>query len=273
MNLAMSNIAWSPSLDDQVGRVLRDAGLSGVEIAPTKVWPRPLDADPADVDDYRRGWQRRGFPIVALQALLFGQDDLRLFEEGDEGRARMFRYLEGILELARRLGARVLVFGSPKARRREDLSTDEAMPIAGGFFRDAGEAAARREECLCIEANPPEYGADFIVNAEEAINLVRLVDHPGFRLHLDTACMHLAGDDLPASIGVGASLLRHFHVSERNLSSVGGSSSPIEHALAAEALRRVGYGGFVSVEMRAVAPDRQLDVVGRAAHFLQQTYG
>jgi sugar phosphate isomerase/epimerase len=273
MNLAMSNIAWSPSVDDQVGRVLRDAGVSGVEIAPTKVWPRPLDADPADVEEYRRGWDRRGFPIVALQALLFGQDDLRLFEDGDEGRVRMFRYLEGILELGERLGVKVLVFGSPKARRRENLSIGEAIRIVGGFFRDAGEAAARRGECLCIEANPPEYGADFIVNAKEAINLVRLVDHPGFRLHLDTACMHLAGDDPPASIEVGASILRHFHVSERNLSPVSESRSPIEHALAAEALRRVGYGGYVSVEMRAVAPEHQLEAVRRAAHFLKQTYG
>jgi sugar phosphate isomerase/epimerase len=273
MNLAISNIAWSPSQDEGVAAVLHEAGLSAIEIAPTTVWPRPVEADAREVEDYRRMWERRGFAIVALQALLFGQDDLRVFEDGEEGRGRLLGYLEGIMELGARLGARALVFGSPKARRREGLPPNEALRIAGEFFRDVGDAAARRGVCVCIEANPPQYGADFILNAGEAINLVRGIDSPGFRLHLDTACMHLARDDLEASINVGAPLLQHFHVSEPNLAPVGAHGSDIEHEKAAEALRRAGYDGYVSVEMRSVAPEHQLDTVRRAAVFARQTYG
>jgi D-psicose/D-tagatose/L-ribulose 3-epimerase len=273
MNLAMSNIAWSPSKEEEVAGVLREAGLSAIEIAPTTVWPRPLDADPREVEDYRRLWERRGFPIVALQALLFGQDDLRLFEDGAEGRGRLLRYLEGIMDLGARLGARALVFGSPKARRREGLPMDEALRIAADFFRDVGESAERRGVCICIEANPPQYGADFIVNAGEAIGLVSGVDRSGFRLHLDTACMRLAGDDLESSITAGAPFLRHFHVSEPDLAPVGAPGSGIDHVGAAAALRGAGYKGYVSVEMRSGAPEHQLETVGRAAAFARETYG
>ena len=273
MNLAISNIAWSPSQDEGVAGILHEARLSAIEVAPTTVWPRPLEADPGEVESYRRLWERRGFPIVALQALLFGQDDLRLFEDGAEGRNRMLTYLEGIMELGSRLGARALVFGSPKARRREGVPRDEALRIAGEFFRDVAEAAERRRVCICIEANPPQYGADFIMNAGEAISLVSQVDRPGFRLHLDTACMQLAEDDLAASITTGAPFLRHFHVSEPNLAPVGVPGSGIDHAWAADALRRAGYDGYVSVEMRSVALEHQLETVRRAAVFARKTYG
>ena len=269
----MSNIAWSPSQDEGVAEVLRGAGLSAIEIAPTTLWSRPVEADPREVESYRRSWERRGFPIVALQALLFGQDDLRLFEDGAEGRGRLLGYLEGVMELGARLGARALVFGSPKARRREGLPRDEAVRIAGEFFRDVAEAAERRRVCICIEANPPQYGADFILNAGEAINLVSQVDRPGFRLHLDTACMQLAEDDLSASITTGAPFLRHFHVSEPNLAPVGVPGSGIDHAGAADALRRAGYDGYVSVEMRSVALEHQLDAVRKAVIFARKTYG
>jgi hypothetical protein len=35
MNLAMSAIAWEPSEDDAVARILSDHGFAGVELAPT----------------------------------------------------------------------------------------------------------------------------------------------------------------------------------------------------------------------------------------------
>jgi sugar phosphate isomerase/epimerase len=269
----MSNIAWSPAFDQEVAEILRDNGLSGVEIAPTRIWPHPLEADPRQANAYRRDWERRGFPIVALQALLFGQDHLRLFEMGAKGRAEMLAYLEGIIELGARLGAQALVFGSPKARRREELGVEEARRIAADFFRDVGEAAARHDLCLCIEANPPDYGADFVLNAKEATDLVAAVDHQGFRLHLDTACMHLAGDDPAVAISTGAPVLRHFHVSEPNLAPVGESSSDVDHERGADALRACDYNGYVSVEMRAVPEDGQLHSIQTAASFVRRVYG
>ena len=62
---------------------------------------------------------------------------------------------------------------------------------ARGPMLDVAEAAGTT---VVMEANPPEYGADFITRAGDAIELVHLVSHPGFRLHLDTGCMTLAND-------------------------------------------------------------------------------
>lgn len=271
MNHCISNIAWHPSLNDQVARILRDAGLTAIEIAPTTVWDQPLLASPEDVQDLRGWWERQGLEIVAFQSLLFGRDDLRLFD-GEEERHELLEYLDGIVELGVRLGAQAFVFGSPKARMRDGLAIERANEIATSFFREVGERAARRGVAVCIEANPPAYGADFVVNAREALSLVEAVDHRGFGLHLDAACMHLAGDDPHEAIRAGAERLRHFHVSEPHLAPVGDPDSSVDHAGAAAALRDNEYGQYVSVEMRAVDQERQLETVRQAIQFLTATY-
>ena len=88
MRLAVSNIAWPREQDAAVADVLAGLGVSGIEVAPTKIWPKPLEATDADVAAARRFWADRGIEIVAAQALLFGRPGLPLFESA-ETRQRM----------------------------------------------------------------------------------------------------------------------------------------------------------------------------------------
>lgn len=272
MRLAVSNLAWSPDEDEEVAEILVEFGVLGVELAPTKVWSDPEAVSAEDVELVRRRWARRGLAVVALQALLFGRSDLRLFGSPSE-RQELLAYLRQLFAVAEGLGARVLVFGSPRNRRRDQLSADEAGDIAFDFFGSAAQAATEHGVTLCIEPNPPEYGADFVTNASDGMRLVRAVGRPGFGLHLDAACMSLAGDDLDRSIEEAAPILRHFHASEPGLVPVGGQDSAVSHETAAAALRRTGYGGFVSVEMLPPVDSAVADHVRAAASFAAACYG
>jgi sugar phosphate isomerase/epimerase len=204
------------------------------------------------VDAARRWWADQGLAIVAAQALLFGKPELTLFESA-EARERTLDYLARVLAACGRLGAGACVFGSPKNRRRGDLPEAIARDTAVPFFRQLAAHAADAGTVVALEANPPRYGADFITRAGEAVELVRAVDHPAFRLHLDTACMTLAGDPIGAVFDTGFPLLSHFHVSEPDL-ALPGPGSPVDHAVFAAELSRRGYSGWVSLEMREPAP-------------------
>lgn len=254
MRLAVSNIAWPREQDAAVADLLREQGVAGVEVAPTKVWPDPLAATDADIDGYRHFWNDRGIEIVASQALLFGKPELTLFDS-PETRAKTLQYLTGIVRLCARLGARALVFGSPKNRRVGNGSPHQARTVAKEFFRDLGQVAADAGTAVVLEANPPEYGADFVTRAAEAIDLVKAVDHPGFRLHLDTGCMTLANDPIGPTLDAGFPLTRHFHVSEPNLDPPG-KSGKVDHPAFADELKRRGYSHWVSLEMREPKPFR-----------------
>lgn len=270
MNLAVSNIAWPREHDEAVADLLREHGVTGIEVAPTKVWPKPLEASEAEVDAYRRWWEGRGFRIVAAQSLLFGRTELTVFESPETSRETL-RYLAGIARLCGRLGAGPLVFGSPKNRRVGALTRQQVWPAAVSFFGKLASAAAEAGTAVVMEANPPEYGADFVTRAAEAVELVRAVNHPALRLHLDTACMTLAGDPVAATFDAGFDLLRHFHVSEPNLAAPGGPTTVDHPAFAAE-IRRRGYEHWVSLEMREPSPF-DLDRLVGAVRWLRDRYG
>ena len=261
MNLAMSSIAWEPPDDDAVARILREHGFQGVELAPTKIFPRPDAATDAEVAACREAWSRRGLRVVALQALLFGHPELTVF--GD-ARPRTLEYLTGVAGLGARLGAGALVFGSPRNRARGSLPEADAWRAAVEFFRSLGAAAVEAGTCVCIEPNPPRYGADFVTTSEEALRLVEEVRSPGFGLHLDAACALLAGEDFPARLRKSAHVLRHVHLSEPDLAPVrpGGT---LDLPSIGAALRDIGYSGWVSVEMKPAG----LDAVRVAAQFVR----
>jgi sugar phosphate isomerase/epimerase len=269
VNLAVSNIAWPIPEQDRVLAALRDLGVSAVEVAPTKLFPDPSAATPADADAARRWWADQGFAIVAAQALLFGQPELTLFDSA-ETRERTLDYLARVLVVCGRLGAGACVFGSPKNRRRGDLPESETRDTAVSFFRRLAAHAADAGTTVVLEANPPRYGADFVTRAAEAIALVRAVDHPAFRLHLDTACMTLAGDPVTETFAAGFPLLGHFHASEPDLAPPGPGGA-VDHAGFAAELARRGYAGWVSLEMREPVPFTVESLTG-AVTFVRHVY-
>lgn len=260
MKLAVSNIAWPTGADAAAAALLRRHGATGVEIAPTMVWPKPLDASRADVLAYRATWERQGLTVVALQALLFGRPDLTLFA-GRERREQTFDYLDRIMELAEWLGAGVLVFGSPKNRLIGGRPTAEVMPETVEFFRHVGDRAAKRGVIFGIEPNPPEYGCDFVTTAAEGSALVAAVGHPGFGLHLDAGGLALTGGT-PADAGPVRPC--HYHISEPHLSLIGTGGAP--HAAYAVSLRGLGYDGWRSIEMRRPEGDWEVALDTSLAH-------
>jgi D-psicose/D-tagatose/L-ribulose 3-epimerase len=269
MRLAISNIAWPAEEDEQVAHVLHRYGVEGVEIAPTKVWPSPLDATAAEIRGYRSAWSRRGIPIVAAQALLFGRPDLTIFDN-ITCRNQTRQYLERIIWLCAELGAEALVFGSPANRRIGHLPQNVVREIAVEFFAGLARVASRHGTVLVVEPNPPQYQADFVTCAQEAIALVTAVNHAAFRLHLDSGCMTLSRESVPGSVSAASRILWHFHVSEPFLAPIGEGGT--DHAVFARALRAITYDRWVSIEVKPAEPFALGDVA-RSIVVAKKYYG
>jgi D-psicose/D-tagatose/L-ribulose 3-epimerase len=267
--LAISNIAWDSGDDDTIAALLAREGVPGVEIAPTKWRERPFEASPGEVAAYRESWEARGLQIVSLQALLFGRPDLQLFGTS-ASRSAMSDFLRHVIDFAAAVGARAIVFGSPKNRLRGERSFKDALGIAADFFRELAVHAYAQRVAICIEANPPEYGGDFIINTAETVELCRAVDHPGVRVNADLGGMTLSVEDPVASLAAAAPFLGHFHASEPNLIELGARA---DHVAAARGLAAINYEGWVSIEMRAAGPGHNVEAVQRAIRVARRAYG
>lgn len=252
MRLAASNIAWPAGADPEAADILLRHGATGVELAPGKVWPKPTEATDAEALAVRRWWEDRGLRVASFQALAFGRPDLLLF--GDTAtRDRFADYLSQIIRLAAKVGAGPLVFGSPKNRAVGATPPAEALPVTVEFFRRVGAVAADHGTVIGLEHVPPAYGCDYVNTVAEAAELVRAVNSPGFGLHLDAGGMAMTGG---AVVDAGDVRPVHFHVSEPNMQPVGDATG-VPHAAYAAGLRRIGYDGWVSVEVREPAADWQ----------------
>ena len=180
-------------------------------------------------------------------------------------------YLGRISRLAGAMGARRLVFGSPKARIVPDgMPAEQAFDVATAFFRSAGDRAADADTMICIEPNPPAYACNFVTTAEEGARLVAAVDSPGFGLHLDAAGLVLAGDDPAAAARAFGPLVEHVHASAPQLGEL--EREAVDHDAFASALGDIGYSGIVSIEMRSGEAGRNAGRVRAAVALARSAY-
>ena len=251
MKLSVSNIAWNcvPDRDEDeaVLALLLANGATGIEVAPTKLWPGWDGATESAAKTYRNRVKSLGFEIPALQAILFEKPHLQLFGDASS-RSQLLQHIEQVAILAAALGAGKMVFGSPRNRDRGDLSIENAFALAAEFFSRAGRLCAKHSTQLCIEPNPASYQCNFLTSWREVLDMVDAVDEPGIGLHLDTACIEMAGDNVVDAITECRDRICHFHISEPNLSDL--SIPTLDHARIGKALKQAAYAGWHSIEMR-----------------------
>ena len=247
MKLTISNIAWTDADDEAMLSLLPSLGVNAVELAPTRIWAEWEFAE-SDVSAYRKFLQTKGLACSSLQAIVYKKPDLKVFGSAAE-RAGLVAHLKRVADLAALLGTKPLVFGAPKNRDRGDLDEKTAFAQAADLFAEVGDYCQQQGVCLCIEPNPVDYGCNFVTDSQSGAQLVRSVNSPGFRLHLDAAGMYLAGEDIPHALSSTIDVLEHVHISEPNLGNF--SAPQVAHEQVAATLRSLDWNKWISIEMRA----------------------
>jgi D-psicose/D-tagatose/L-ribulose 3-epimerase len=246
MRIAISNIAWDVSEDEQVVLLLHKYGIDAIDIVHSKYFPEPKTASSYDIARVRDWWGKQGIAITGMQSLLFGTTGLNLFGS-PEIRAAMLDHLNTVCRIGSCLGATRLAFGSPKNRDRSALSNDEAHDIAVIFFRHLGDIASSHNVAVCLEPNPPSYGANFMTNSAETAKIVSEVSHHAIRMQMDAGALNINGEDPCHVIREYASLIGHIHASEPNLVTLGDGDT--DHAAVSLALHKYLPNQIVSIEM------------------------
>lgn len=248
MRLAISNIAWDVLEDEEISQLLCGYDIDAIDVAPGKYFPDPAYARDEDVTCVKAWWAERGIEITGMQSLLFGTLGLNIFGTAEVQDA-MLKHLASVCRIGAGLGASRLVFGSPKNRDRSGLSDQEAMDVAVPFIRRLGDIAESYGILICLEPNPPCYGANFMTTSAEAARFVGQVDHPAIKMQLDTGTLTINGEDAFCGLDSYAHLIGHVHASEPDLVPLGDGAT--DHRKVYEALSHYLPDQLVSVEMLA----------------------
>jgi D-psicose/D-tagatose/L-ribulose 3-epimerase len=261
MRLAISNIAWDISEDEDIANMLNRYCIDAIDIAPGKYFPDPVKATDEDIARLKQWWAARGIEITGMQALLFGTVGLNVFGPL-EVRDALLQHLTAVCRIGAGLGATRIVLGSPKNRDRTGLSDEDVQVISVPFFRRLGDIAQSHGVMICLEPNPPCYGANFMTTSDETAEVVRQVAHPAIRMQLDTGAITINGEDPVAALENYASLIGHVHASEPEIAPLGDKGT--DHAMIAACLRRHLPESIVSIEMLATKNEPHLVAIKRA---------
>jgi sugar phosphate isomerase/epimerase len=229
------------------------AGYTGLELAPFTLAERITDVTSEQRRELRRQAEASGLRVLGLHWLLARTTGLHLTSHDVEVRKATAEYLVELARCCAELGGDILVFGSPAQRRVPAGATHvQATSNALDTFDRAAGGIHRAGVKLCLEPlSPPE--ADFLNTAAEAVALMRRLDHPAFRLHLDVKAMSTDEAPAPELIRRHAAEMEHFHANDPNLRGPGFGSTDFVPIF--RALKGVNYQGWVSVEVFDYSPD------------------
>lgn len=258
--IAASNIGWDASDDDKVFARMSELGFTGLEIAPTRIFP---DEPYSHIDDFANYSsemkEKHGLEVCSLQSIWRGRAE-NLFDA--DGASSLLDYTSCVCDFAQAGNVANLVFGCPKNRVMPDGKTDSnAIP----FLLECGQKAHDANTVFALEANPEIYGTNFLNTTRDVIDLLEKIDSPrGLGINLDIGAIIENNEGLEA-IKAAIPYASHVHISEPYL-------APIKerelHAKVRKLLEDYGYEGFVSLEM-GTAPS---ETVEKSLEYMAQTF-
>ena len=236
-----------------VFKFVKDTGYDGVEIAPFTLGETVVKISPEQRDTIRQQAEQLGLEIVGLHWLLVSPKGLYINHPDEKIRKATQDYLIELIHFCGDLGGKRMVMGSPKQRNVIAGHTfEETWKWTTEVFNACMPAAEERGVVLCIE--PLDSGqTNFINTAEEGVRLVEEVNHPNFRLMLDTKATIAQGRVMEEDIRTYSRYLAHIHANDAN--GRGPGFGDVDFVPIARALKDIDYQGYVSVEVFDFKPD------------------
>ncbi len=241
MKFSISNIGWGSINDTIVYELMKNHGFSGLEIAPTRIFP----GNPYERIEEAKTWaenlaNKSGFVIPSMQSIWFGRQE-KIFGTEEE-RQILIEYTKKAIDFAEVIGCGNLVFGCPRNR---NLPTEVDASVAILFFKELGEYAIKHHTIIGMEANPPIYNTNYINDTMSALKLIEEVASEGFKLNLDVGTM-IYNNEAVGELAGKVDFINHVHISEPGLKMI--EQRELHKELRC-LLKRENYQGFVSVEM------------------------
>ena len=252
MQFAICNEVFQDWPFDRAFSFAAECGYTGIEIAPFTIADDITQITAVKRAEVRRQAGEAGLAIVGLHWLLAKTEGLYVTTPEAEVRRRTADYFGELARLCADLGGELLVWGSPQQRNLlPGVSREEAMQYAADVFKTVLPVLEETGVVVALEPLGPEW-TDFLRNAQEGVQLVEMIGSDRVRLHLD--CKAMTSESTPPAelIHRNSDLLAHVHANDPN--SQGPGFGELDFVPILQALREIGYGGWVSVEVFDYSP-------------------
>lgn len=223
------------------------AGYHAIEIAPYTIARYVTEIPQEKRMEIRFTAETLGLNVAGIHWVLAHTEGMHLTHPDEEVRKRTSNYLVDLVDFCADIGGEIMVVGSPKQRNViPGVMKDAAWINAKTVFRDAVVRAGERNVTICLEPLA-HLETNFITTAEEAVRFTQQFNSPNFKIVLDVKAMCSEDKSVAQIIESTWPDFAHFHANDVNLKGPG--FGKVDFKPIAAALRKVGYDGYVSVEV------------------------
>ena len=233
-------------MDDTLAYAAK-AGYSAVEIAPFTLANSVTDIPASERKAIRESAGRHKIAIAGIHWVLVKPEGLYINHPDQALRERTGKYFVDLVDFCADVGGTIMVVGSPKQRNiLPGVTREQALDWASATFQNAVMQAEQRGVTICFEPLAPSE-TNFINTAADAIQFVRRIPSPRFKIILDVKAMCSESKPIPQIIRESWPQFAHFHANDRNLKGPG--FGDVDFKPIAATLKEVRYQGYVSVEV------------------------
>ena len=182
MNLCFSNIAWGKDENKKIINLFNQEKISYLEYAPDLIIKNYKKK--RNISKIKKFWEKKRIKLYSMQSVLYGINNAFIF--GDIYQQNIFynEVKEKIL-LAKKLGTKVIVFGSPKSKKTFGKSKKILDHLFESNMKKITKICEQAKITFCLEANPKVYGTKYLTHTNQALNLVKKINKKYFKLNLD----------------------------------------------------------------------------------------
>ena len=242
MKFGISTFVWVSPFRTKVFSVIEKVASLGFDVVEVAF----EEPDLIDVKQLKELVKKERLEVATCG--VFGADR-DLISEDSEVRENAKRYIRKCLDYASELESPI--FCGPaysavgKARLVDEKQREEEWKWAIEGLRELGDYAQRRGVTIALEPLN-RFETSFLNTAADLVKLIKDINHPAVRGHLDTFHMNIEEKHLGEAIRTLGRDLVHFHACENDRGAPG--SGHIEWEEVRQALQDIGYDGFVVIE-------------------------
>ncbi|PIV64123.1 MAG: D-tagatose 3-epimerase [bacterium (Candidatus Ratteibacteria) CG01_land_8_20_14_3_00_40_19] len=244
-------------------------GYDGIEIAPFTLAQDVNEIPSARRAEIRSLAEENNLEIIGLHWLLASPKGLSVSSPDKKIRAKTSEYLKDLINFCADLDGRIMVFGSPKQR---DISSSSNYGETYNYVRDGFleilPLAEKRKVTIVLEPLTKKE-TNFVNTAGEAMKMIKEINHPNFRLHLDVKAMCGEEKSIPEIIESSKDYLAHFHANDPNL--LGPGFGRVDYQPIKQSLRKIGYHHYLSVEVFDFSPGPKI-IAEKSIEYLKKIF-
>lgn len=228
--------------------IMKKYGFTGMDLFIKKT-------SPAQIAAYKKLLDSQGMRVATLFAIYLAESGVKLTERDASLRKKYIEMMKEQLDHAKLLGAIGLGLGYIRGMHEPNETEADALKRIAEALHEIGSYAQSIGSTILLEP-VNRYEINTLNSAVRTVDFIKENQLEGVSLQLDMFHMNIEDRSIPYAIQYAKGLISNIHISSSTRYAVG--TGHFDYAEVTNALRSVGYDGFLTLEAFSDNPEETL---------------